>query len=156
MAVMQYIGARYVPLLYGEWIPNKENGWEPLTIVTYQGDSYTSKKIVPPNVGNPAENTEYWSLTGAFNAQVEALRQQVLHIADEIGEVQEDVTNLNNSELQFNINVTYKSLDIICTTLENVCSIKQRGNKLVINNDSTKSGFEIYIQGNTLYIATED
>ena len=149
MAVMQYIGARYVPLLYGEWIPNKENGWEPLTIVTYQGDSYTSKKIVPPSIGNPAENTEYWALTGAFNAQIEALRQQVLHIAD-VGEVQEDVTNLNKSELQFNINETYNSLDIICTALENVCSIKQRGNTLVIDNNN--ENIEIYVQGITLYI----
>ncbi len=154
MAVMQYIGARYVPLLYGEWIPNKENGWEPLTIVTYLGDSYTSKKIVPPAIGNPAENPEYWALTGAFNAQVEALRQQVLHIADEVGEVQEDVTNLNKSELQFNVNETYNSLDIICTALENVCSIKQRGNTLVIDNNPEESGVEIYVQENTLYINT--
>ena len=152
MAIMQYIGARYVPLLYGEWIPNKQNGWEPLTIVTYLGDSYTSKKIVPPSVGNPAENPNYWVLTGAFNAQVEALRQQVLHLSDDVGEMQEDVTNLNKSELQFNVSNTYNSLDIICTALENVCNIKQRNNTLVINNNSD---VEIYVQENTLYINTE-
>ena len=152
MATMQYIGARYVPLLYGEWIPNKQNGWEPLTVVTYLGDSYTSKKIVPPSVGNPAENTEYWALTGAFNSQVEALRQQVLHLADEVGEVQEDVSNIEKTEIQFNINETYNSFDIICTALENICSIKQRGNTLVIDNDSD---IEIYVQNNTLYINTE-
>ena len=48
MAVTQYIGARYVPLYIGEWDASIE--YEPLSIVTYQGASYTSKQAVPVGV----------------------------------------------------------------------------------------------------------
>lgn len=69
----QYIGARYVPIIDGEY--NSEKVYEPLTIVTYNGSSYTSKKSVP--AGTLPTNTEYWALTGNYNAQVEAYRQEV-------------------------------------------------------------------------------
>lgn len=79
--VRQYIGARYVPKFYensagtAEW----RSGviYEPLTIVTYNGNSYTSKKAVPAETGNPSSNPAYWAPTGLYNAQVEQLRQQV-------------------------------------------------------------------------------
>ena len=40
--VRQYVGARYVPVFANplEWSDTRE--YEPLTIVTYQGNSYTS------------------------------------------------------------------------------------------------------------------
>lgn len=79
MAVRQYVGARYVPKFYefnnGVWQNNTE--YEPLTIVQYNGNSYTSKKSVPSNIGNPSSNPEYWASTGNYNAQVEAYRQKV-------------------------------------------------------------------------------
>ena len=62
----QYIGARYVPLIFGEWVQNQS--YEPLTVVLYQGDSYTSKCAVPSGV--PITNTQYWVKTGDFNAQL--------------------------------------------------------------------------------------
>ena len=76
MAVTQYIGARYVPILAEpvEWDANRE--YEPLTIVTYQGASYTSKQSVPRDV--PITNEQYWVLTGNYNAQFENLRQTVI------------------------------------------------------------------------------
>ena len=45
--VTQYIGARYVPLIAEpiEW--NDKREYEPLTIVTNQGNSYTSRQFVP-------------------------------------------------------------------------------------------------------------
>ena len=46
--VKQYIGARYVPKFDGDY--NSEKEYEPLTIVTYMFNSYTSKKIVPPGI----------------------------------------------------------------------------------------------------------
>lgn len=153
MATTQYIGARYVPKIFGNWQANTT--YEPLTIVLYNGSSYTSKEIVPPNIGAPDENPTYWANTGNFNAQVEALRIQVQHLAEEVGGEDERISSLENSEIQFNVSDTYNSLDIICTALESVCSIKQRGNTLVINNDSIESGVDIYVQGNTLYINTE-
>lgn len=151
MATTQYIGARYVPLIFGDWLANTT--YEPLTIVLYNGSSYTSKKVVPPNVGAPDSNPTYWANTGNFNAQVEALRIQVQHLAEEVGGEVERISNLENSEIQFNVNNAYNSLDIVCTALENVLSIKQRGNTLVIDNNS--EDVEIYVQGNTLYINTE-
>ena len=73
MAATQYIGARYVPMFYdgsngGQW----ESGvaYEPLTIVMYNNNSYTSKIPVPATVGNPSDNPAYWAATGIFNAQL--------------------------------------------------------------------------------------
>lgn len=81
MAVTQYIGARYVPKFFTnsqgteEWQSGVE--YEPLTIVTYNSNSYTSKVPVPANIGNPSANPDYWVATGIYNAQVELLRQEV-------------------------------------------------------------------------------
>lgn len=74
--VRQYVGARYVPVFADplEWSDQRE--YEPLTIVTYQGNSYTSMQGVP--VGVDIDNTAYWAQTGNYNAQIEAYRQEVL------------------------------------------------------------------------------
>lgn len=97
MAVRQYVGARYVPKFYefnnGVWQSNTE--YEPLTIVQYNGNSYTSKKSVPANIGNPSENDEYWAATGNYNAQVEAYRQEVAEVKTS------KVTNLANRKFIF-------------------------------------------------------
>ena len=80
--VRQYVGARYVPLFAEplEWSDTRE--YEPLTIVTYQGNSYTSRQYVP--TGIEITNSEYWALTGNFNAQVEAYRAEVRAFDDRI------------------------------------------------------------------------
>lgn len=68
-----YIGARYVPIFDGEWDNSKT--YEPLTIVSYNGSSYTSKTFVP--TGASITNNTYWALTGNYNAQVESYREEV-------------------------------------------------------------------------------
>ena len=72
-----YVGARYVPVFSdknnGQWTNTIE--YEPLTIVLYNGDSYTSRTFVP--IGIDITNTTYWALTGAFNAQYEQLLLKV-------------------------------------------------------------------------------
>ena len=75
MSVTQYIGARYVPLFAdpAEWDSIRE--YEPLTVVLYQGASYTSRQAVP--AGIDITNTDFWVLTGNYNAQVEAYRREV-------------------------------------------------------------------------------
>lgn len=73
MTVREYIGARYVPLYIGEWDVGEE--YEPLSVVTYQGASYTSRQAVPANT--PITDTTYWVITGNYNAQIEAYRQEV-------------------------------------------------------------------------------
>lgn len=84
MATRQYIGARYVPKFYensdgtAEW----RSGviYEPLTIVTWNGNSYTSKKVVPANIGNPSANPAYWVATGVFNEQLEDVQERIAEI----------------------------------------------------------------------------
>lgn len=75
MAVSQYIGARYVPLLADplQWDPTKT--YEPLTIVYNEGNSYTSRQYVP--AGIQINNEAYWALTGNYNAQIEQYRAEV-------------------------------------------------------------------------------
>ena len=75
MAIRNYVGARYVPKFADpvEWQVN--TSYEAMVIVTYNNASYTSKVPVPPTVGNPAENSKYWALTGNYNAQVEEYRK---------------------------------------------------------------------------------
>lgn len=91
MAVTQYIGARYVPLFADpiEWSSTKS--YEPLTIVTHQGASYTSKQAVP--VGIDIANTDYWVLTGNYNAQVEQYRQEVRSFDGRITQAQSDASD---------------------------------------------------------------
>lgn len=83
MAVRQYIGARYVPKFYEaeDHSANWQAGviYEPLTIVMYNGNSYTSKKEVPSTIGEPSANPEYWVATGIYSAQV----AQAIEIANE-------------------------------------------------------------------------
>lgn len=80
--VRQYVGARYVPVFANplEWSDTRE--YEPLTIVTYQGNSYTSMQYVPTSIS--IADTAYWALTGNYNAQVEAYRAEVRAFDDRI------------------------------------------------------------------------
>lgn len=75
MAVTQYIGARYVPLFAdpAEWDSTRE--YEPLTVVLYQGASYTSRQAVP--IGIDISNDSFWVRTADYNAQVNQYRQEV-------------------------------------------------------------------------------
>lgn len=78
----QYIGARYVPVFAEpiEWDINKP--YESLTIVTYQGNSYTSKCAVPG--GTDITNTRYWAKTGDYNAQVAEYRAAVGDLSTQV------------------------------------------------------------------------
>ena len=98
MATRQYIGARYVPQFFENSLGTAEweagVSYEPLTIVTYNNNSYTSKKTVPASVGNPSANPSYWASTGIYNAYVEELRQEVEAISDRMDETEQDVEEL--------------------------------------------------------------
>lgn len=77
----QYIGARYVPQFFnnpnGSWDWSQGFQYEPLTIVKYGENTYTSKMLVPATVGSPNLNPEYWALTGNYNGALNLLTQQV-------------------------------------------------------------------------------
>ena len=100
MANIQYIGARYVPKFY-ENPDDGSNDWksgvsyEPLTVVTYLDDSYTSKIAVPASVGDPAANTNYWVKTGNYNAAITALQSNVQQNANDISTINR-TTNVSN------------------------------------------------------------
>ena len=100
MAIRQYIGARYVPKFYdnpngtSEWLPNVI--YEPLTIVTYDSNSYTSKKTVPASVGIPANNPDYWVATGNYNAFIEEIQGDISDIQSDITDVNNDIATINS------------------------------------------------------------
>lgn len=75
MGTRQYIGARYVPAFADPIQWDNKRIYEPLTMVTYLNNTYTSKKPVPQGVD--INNTNYWALTGNYNAQVEQYRREV-------------------------------------------------------------------------------
>ena len=92
--VLQYIGARYVPTFYNnsdgttEW--RSGVAYEPLTIVSYNNNSYTSRKPVPAEIGNPSQNNEYWAQTGVYNAQIGQLQNDVSVLRNDVDQLQED------------------------------------------------------------------
>ena len=71
-----YVGHRYVPKIFGEW--DNTQIYEPLSIVKYQGNSFTSRQYVP--VGVDINNEEFWASTGNYNAQIEQYRQDVQNV----------------------------------------------------------------------------
>ena len=92
----QYIGARYVPI-FGrkdedtiEW--DNTAPYEPLTIVLYQGNSYTSRQFVP--VGVEITNQEFWAITGNYNAQVEMYRRETAAAKAAADAAQNDIDTL--------------------------------------------------------------
>lgn len=84
--VTQYIGARYVPLFANpvQWTNDRQ--YEPLTIVLYQGNSFTSMQYVP--VGIDINNEEFWAQTGNYNAQIEQYRQEVKEYTKKITDIE--------------------------------------------------------------------
>lgn len=78
----QYIGSRYVPIFADpiEW--DIHSSYESLTIVTHDGESYTSKCNVGPGVD--ITNTRYWAKTGAYNAQVEQYKNEVKDLSSQV------------------------------------------------------------------------
>lgn len=97
MAIREYVGARYVPIFgrKGEdsvaWDNSKP--YEPLTIVLYQGNSFTSRQYVP--AGIDINNEQFWASTGVYNAQVEQYRQEVRQFDGRITANAEGIEALN-------------------------------------------------------------
>lgn len=111
----QYVGARYVPKIMGEW--NKALQYEALSVVTYMGNSFTSKVPVPANV--EINNTDYWVNTGNYNAQVEEYRKEALAAKElanntnsNLQEFKKNQTN-TNTELNNEINLTTNALNAL-------------------------------------------
>lgn len=97
-----YIGARYVPIFADpvEW--DNEREYEPLTIVVYNGDMYTSKCYVPKGAAlpeYPENQTKYWVRTADYNYQFADLKKTVNDLSRLVEQFQKDnqtFTNLIN------------------------------------------------------------
>lgn len=87
--VREYVGARYVPVFAdpAEW--DNTRGYEPLTIVLHQGNSFTSTQYVP--TGADINDTKYWLETGNWNAQIEAYREEVMRYDKRIAQNAEGI-----------------------------------------------------------------
>lgn len=99
MGTRQYIGARYVPMFFensatgdSTWAANTR--YEPLTNVTWNGCTYTSKIVVPPSVGNPAENPHYWVLTSSSSERLENLERTVADLEDTVDDIGDSVDGI--------------------------------------------------------------
>lgn len=121
-----YVGARYVPKFADpiEW--DIERGYESLTIVTYKGESYTSKCPVPPGID--IKNTRYWALTGAYNAQVEEYKNQVKDLSEQVTEFASDnkefrdkITQYDkdNAEMKNTVASTVARVDALAERVDN-------------------------------------
>lgn len=121
-----YVGARYVPKFADpiEW--DIERGYESLTIVTYKGESYTSKCPVPPGID--IKNERYWALTGAYNAQVEEYKNQVKDLSEQVTgfasdnkEFRDKITQYDkdNAEMKNAVASTVARVDALAERVDN-------------------------------------
>lgn len=139
----QYVGARYVPKLMGEW--NKALQYEPLSIVTHLGNSFTSKIPVPVNID--ITNDDYWVNTGNYNAQVEEYRREALeakqlanNTSTALDAFKEKQTNTNNG---FNnkMNLTTSALNALKTDVfdgdnPSVITVAKKGGRFHTINEA--------------------
>ena len=88
-----YVGARYVPIFDGEWDNSKT--YEPLIVVTYQGNSYISKTNVPTGV--EISNETYWILFSNYNAQIQQLINEIEQAQININQNTDDINKLENA-----------------------------------------------------------
>lgn len=105
----QYVGARYVPKVMGEW--DKALQYEALSVVTHLGNSFTSKVPVPANID--ITNTDYWVNTGNYNAQVEAYRTETAQVKSGLNNEIENRKNADKDNIlwigdSYSVNYSHK------------------------------------------------
>lgn len=124
--MLQYVGARYVPKFFenpngsAEWISGVP--YEPLTIVTYLGNSYTSKIPVPAGIN--VTNTQYWAATGNYNAQLQNV-----------------VTKSNTALLYFDTVNDLKDSTIL--EYGNYVTVGENGGVYMVNNTATDTSIPL-------------
>lgn len=153
-AVWQYVGARYVPIFADpiEWQPN--TAYEPLTIVTYNRNSYTSRKPVPAGVS--PENSDYWANTGNFNAQLDDLTSKIEGWDEKIDQAEESVaaavTTANNAKATADQALT--SAGEAQNTANSVREVADRAETAATNALNTVQQLETQVNENTDNITT--
>lgn len=92
-----YIGARYVPILVNEDIEFQwdiKRKYEPLNIVLWEGNSYTSRTFIPPGID--IHNLKYWACTGNYNAQMAILNDKYVEMLKESKKLKQQMIYANN------------------------------------------------------------
>lgn len=99
----QYIGARYVPQFFknpdGSWDWTQGFQYEPLTIVKYGENTYTSKMLVPATVGSPNLNPGYWANTGNYNGFITDLNNRLTETTTISAQNAKDINLLINKRV---------------------------------------------------------
>lgn len=136
MATTQYIGARYVPLFADpiEW--DKTQQYEPLTIVTNNGNSYTSRQFVP--TGIEITNEAFWALTGNYNAQIEQYRKEVIAYDGRITEAQTDATNAQTDATNA-LSLAHANETNIASNDAELAGTADSGLKTLITNETSRA-----------------
>ena len=151
----QYVGARYVPI-FGrkdessiEW--DNSAPYEPLTIVLYQGNSYTSRTYVP--TGIDIGNTTYWANTGNYNAQIEQYRTEVVALDGRTTQNENDISDIKAEipSSEFDAENTVK--DYIDDSVENIDEQLSTINE-ILSNDIEVDG--LYINGSCTIVRVEN
>lgn len=123
-----YVGNRYVPKMCGEWSNQKE--YESLSVVQYQGNSYTSTQNVPKNID--ILNESFWVCTGNYNVQVEQYRQECIKSVNEVTRKFNEF--VLNQEDQYNI--------LLNKTKENINKYtEEKYNEVLENVETTENKF---------------
>ena len=127
-----YVGHRYVPKIFGEWDNSKL--YEPLSIVQYQGNSFTSRQYVP--VGVELTNEEFWVSTGNYNAQVEQYRQDVRNLDNEVINARQTFTTLGDrlNSMDSVIKEYVKLSDLDLSKTDGVYNFEKITSKITGNN----------------------
>lgn len=99
----QYVGARYVPKIATPYEWDINTTYEPLTIVGYASNSYTSKKTVP--AGTQISNEEYWALTSMQSGAVDELRKEVVELSGDVAAAQADLIQIEKRMFRLPVNM---------------------------------------------------
>lgn len=160
-AHLQYIGARYVPI-FGrvgedsiEWDNSKP--YEPLTIVLYQGNSFTSRQFVPEGID--ILNQDFWANTGNYNAQIEQYRQEVLQydgrITANTEAIQNEATARANADEQLEIEIQATRQTYI-KKYDTVSDMKNDSSLKIGMTAKTNGFYSVNDNGGALYTIVEN
>lgn len=151
----RYIGARYVPIMGGAWDNTQE--YEPLTVVQYEGDSYTSKMYVP--VGVAITNTTYWVKTGNFNQQLSYLNEHMQDAEQDIDDIQGDINDLSTSINNLSSSMLgVKTIDFTNTSTDSMTAGAYKTLTFTAANDNESELYQLihaqYINAESLLTGT--